>query len=266
MRGEGENTQRFGLRSFRAKFVLVVGGAVLFDLLVSGGLALWNVQKLSQDAALEVGEGLTTANQEYIRSYAESTASRVDLLLDRVHADVKTLAGVLQSQIDDPARQEQIGATLARQTPGSVAVVYDRQGDWAQNLPGAPSVVSVWGYLLGPDHTPLPDVQQVIDNSAVLDLVAPSLLAGGSSKLQMYYIGPKEEPIFRTAPYTEQAQTFDRLYPGHNKADFWEFSFRNLWLLATMGQRSGLAPRRRRYHADCPLHGCHHRKADRQLF
>lgn len=229
MSGEGEKTQRFGLRSFRAKFVLVVGGAVLFDLLVSGGLALWNVQKLSQDAALEVGEGLTTANQEYIRSYAESTASRVDLLLDRVHADVKTLAGVLQSQIDEPARQEQIGATLARQAPGSVAVVYDRQGDWAQNLPGAPSVVSVWGYLLGPDHTPLPDVQQVIDNSAVLDLVAPSLLAGGSSKLQMYYIGPKEEPIFRTAPYTEQAQTFDRLYPGHNKADFWEFFFPGIY-------------------------------------
>lgn len=28
---------RLGLRSFRAKFLIVVGGAVLFDLLVSGG-------------------------------------------------------------------------------------------------------------------------------------------------------------------------------------------------------------------------------------
>jgi sigma-B regulation protein RsbU (phosphoserine phosphatase) len=229
MSSDSEKKQRLGLRSFRAKFVLVVGGAVLFDLLVSGGLALWNVQKLSQDAALEVGEGLTTANQEYIRSYAESTASRVDLLLDRVHADVKTLAGVLQAQIDEPARQEQIGATLARQAPGSVTVSYDPQGEWAQNLPGAPSVVSVWSYLLGPDHAPRADVQQVIDNSAVLDLVAPSLMAGGSSKLQMYYIGPKEQPIFRTAPYTEQAQTFDRLYPGHNKADFWEFFFPGIY-------------------------------------
>ncbi|RCW81540.1 SpoIIE family protein phosphatase [Phyllobacterium bourgognense] len=229
MSADGEQTQRFGLRSFRAKFVLVVGGAVLFDLLVSGGLALWNVQKLSQDAALEVGQGLTTTNQEYIRSYAESTASRVDLLVDRVHADVKTLAGVIQAQIDEPARQEQIGTTLARQAPGSVTVVYNPQGDWAQNLPGAPSVVSVWGYLLGANHAPRDDVQQAIDNSAVLDLVAPSLLAGGSSKLQMYYIGPKESPIFRTAPYTEQAQTFDRLYPGHNKADFWEFFFPGIY-------------------------------------
>ncbi|RWK05918.1 SpoIIE family protein phosphatase [Mesorhizobium sp.] len=229
MKADSEPTPRFGLRSFRAKFVLVVGGAVLFDLLLSGGLALWNVQKLSRDATSEVGEGLTTANQEYIRSYAESTASSVDLLLDRVHGDVKALAGVLQGQINDPARQQQVGATLAHQAPGSVKVVYDAQGDWAQNLPGTPSVVSVWGYLLGADHKPLPGVQQEIDDSTVIDLVAPTLMASGSSKLQMYYIGPKERPIFRTVPYTDQAQTFDRLYPGHNKAEFWEFFFPGIY-------------------------------------
>ncbi|TIT95241.1 MAG: hypothetical protein E5W55_13085, partial [Mesorhizobium sp.] len=229
MKTDDERTPRFGLRSFRAKFVLVVGGAVLFDLLLSGGLALWNVQKLSRDATSEVGEGLTTANQEYIRSYAQSTASSVDLLLDRVHGDVKALAGVLQAQIDDPARQQQVGATLAQQAPASVKVVYDAKGDWAQNLPGALSVVSVWGYLLGADHAPLPSVQQEIEDSTVIDLVAPTLMASGSSKLQMYYIGPKERPIFRTVPYTDQAQTFDRLYPGHNKAEFWEFFFPGIY-------------------------------------
>ena len=229
MTAGAEETPRFGLHSFRAKFVLVVGGAVLFDLLVSGGLALWNVQTLSRDATSEVGEGLTAANQEYILSYANSTASRVDLLLDRVHADVKVLAGVLQAQIDNPTRQGDVGATLARDDPGSVKVVYNPKGGWAQNLPGAPSVVSVWGYLLDADHKPLPAVQRDIDNSAVLDLVAPSLMAGGSSKLQMYYIGPKERPIFRTAPYTDQAQTFDKLYPGHNEAEFWEFFFPGIY-------------------------------------
>lgn len=45
----------------------------------------------------------------------------------------------------------------------------------------------------------------------------------------MYYIGPRERPIFRTAPYTDQAQTFDRLYPGHNEADFWNFFFPGLY-------------------------------------
>jgi sigma-B regulation protein RsbU (phosphoserine phosphatase) len=229
MRAVEEQAPRFGLRSFRAKFVLVVGGAVLFDLLLSGGLALWNVQKLSRDATSEVGQGLTNATQDYIRSYAASTASEVDLLLDRVHGDVRTLAGVLQAQIDNPERQRGVGATLAQQSPQSVNTVYNSSGGWAQNLPGVPSVVSVWGYLLGPDHKPLAAVQQDINDSAVLDLVAPSLLAGGPSKLQMYYIGPKERPIFRTAPYTDQAQTFDKLYPGHNSAEFWEFFFPGIY-------------------------------------
>ncbi|MBZ9763996.1 SpoIIE family protein phosphatase [Mesorhizobium sp. CA8] len=229
MKADNEHAPRFGLRSFRAKFVLVVGGAVLFDLLMSGGLALWNVQKLSRDATSEVGEGLTTASQEYIRSYAESTALSVNLLLDRVHGDVNALAGVMQAQIDEPRKRQQVGATLAQAAPGSVQVVYDAKGDWAQNLTGSPSVVSVWGYLLGADHMPLPSVQQEIEDSTVIDLVAPALMASGSPKLQMYYIGPKERPIFRTVPYTDQAQTFDRLYPGHNKSEFWEFFFPGIY-------------------------------------
>ncbi|MBA8833944.1 sigma-B regulation protein RsbU (phosphoserine phosphatase) [Rhizobium leguminosarum] len=217
------------LGSFRAKFILVVGGAVLFDLLVSGGLALWNVQRLSRDATLEVGQGLEAANQEYIRTYADSTAAQVSLLLRQVHNDVSTLAGVLQAQIDDPERNSDVGAAIARTSPSSVSLAYDQTGKWSQNAPGSVSVVSVWSYLLGQDHNPRSDVQTDIQTSAVLDLVAPSLLQHGASKLQMYYIGSKERPIFRTAPYTDQAQTFDRLYPGHNEANFWDFFFPGLY-------------------------------------
>ncbi|MCK0195789.1 SpoIIE family protein phosphatase [Ancylobacter sp. 6x-1] len=219
----------FGLRSFRAKFVLVVGAAVLFDLVLSGGLALWNVQRLSRDAALEVGQGLTTATQDYLRSYAEATVTEANLLIDRVHADVGVLSGVLQSQIDDPSRRDAVGRALAQAGPTSTDVVYDAQGGWAQNLRPSPSVVSVWGYLLDGSHLPRSDVQKEIEDSAVLDLVAPSLLASGAPKLQMYFIGPKERPIFRTAPYTDQAQTFDRLYPGHNTSSFWTFFFPGIY-------------------------------------
>jgi phosphoserine phosphatase RsbU/P len=216
-------------RSFRAKFMLVVGTAVLIDLLISGGLALWNVQRLSRNATAEVGHGLEQASLDYIRTYADSTASEMALLLGQVHNDVGVLAGVLQEQIDNPKGQADIGSAISGITPGSVELTFDPAGRWAQNAPGAPSVVSAWGYLLGPDHAPRPDVEADIRASAVLDLVAPSLLKSGASKLQMYYIGPKERPIFRTAPYTDQAQTFDRLYPGHNSANFWDFFFPGLY-------------------------------------
>ncbi len=218
-----------GLRSFRTKFIIVVGGAVLFDLLVSGGLALWNVQRLSRDATAQVGEGLEKASQDYIRSSTDSTAAQVSLLLGQVHSDVKALAGVLQDQIDQPDRNDLVGAAMAKAEPAAVNLEFNSSGNWAQNLPGAPSVVSVWGYLLDREHHPLPPVQTDIETSTVLDLVAPNLLRTGASKLQMYFIGPKERPIFRTAPYTDQAQTFDRLYPGHNNANFWDFFFPGLY-------------------------------------
>jgi phosphoserine phosphatase RsbU/P len=215
--------------SFRAKFILLVGGAVLFDLLVSGGLALWNVQRLSRNATVEVGHGLENASQDYLQTYANSTAAQVSLLLGQVHSDVSTLAGVMQAQIDDPATGADVGSSVSKSSPGSVEVTYNVGGRWAQNAPGTSSVVSAWGYLLGPDNMPRADVQADINTSAVLNLVAPSLLKTGSAKLQMYYIGPKERPIFRTAPYTDQAQTFDRLYPGHNDANFWDFFFPGLY-------------------------------------
>ncbi len=122
---------RLGLRSFRAKFMIVVGGAVLFDLLVSGGLALWNVQRLSRDATAEVGHGLERASQDYIRSYTDSTAAQVGLLLHQVHSDVKALTGVLQGQIDQPTRNGEIGAAMARAAPDAVTVTFDAKGQWA---------------------------------------------------------------------------------------------------------------------------------------
>jgi phosphoserine phosphatase RsbU/P len=59
----------FRFNSFRAKFMIVVGGAVLFDLLVSGGVALWNVNRLSRDATHQIESGLTKATQEYLQNY-----------------------------------------------------------------------------------------------------------------------------------------------------------------------------------------------------
>ena len=86
------------LNSFRAKFLIVVGGAVLFDLLVGGGVALWNVNRLSRDATKQIESGLTKASQEYLQNYIETTALRADLLFDRMHSEVAALAGSMQTR------------------------------------------------------------------------------------------------------------------------------------------------------------------------
>ncbi len=212
-------------KSFRAKFVLVVGAAVLFDLLLSGSIALWNVNRLSRDATHEIEQGLTKASQEYLQNYIETTALRADLLLDRVFSEVSALAGSMQMLIDHPQVKAQIGKAISSDPTFLPPLAYDPKGDWVQNKPGAPSVMSVWGYLLGKDHKPRPDILSDVQQNAIFDTFGTSLMANGAKKLQMYYVGPKDRPIMRTTPYSAQAETFDKLYPGHNKANFWDFFF-----------------------------------------
>ncbi|MBB3457490.1 sigma-B regulation protein RsbU (phosphoserine phosphatase) [Rhizobium sp. BK313] len=215
---------RFSRRSFRAKFILVVGAAVLFDLMLGGGIAIWNVQRLSHNATQQVGEGLTEASEEYLRTYINTTAERADLLLDQVHSEVESLANSMQGLIDNPDLRQDLGTTIEANPQLRDDLVYDATGNWAQNTGGA-SVISVWSYLLGPDKKPLPEVDALVKQSAAFNLFAPALLATGAPKLQMYYVGPKDRPIMRTTPYSQQAQTFDKLYPGHNNMNFWDFFF-----------------------------------------
>ncbi len=219
-------TGRPSRSSFRAKFILVVGAAVLFDLVLGGGIAIWNVQRLSQDVTEQVGEGLTKANEEFLQTYIETTSLRADLLLERVHSELNTLSNVMQGQIDKPQSQEMLGRALEQDKALSSDLIYDEKGGWSQNAPGVPSAVNVWGYLLDDAHNPVPKAAKQIRDSAILDVIGPALMASGTPKLQMFYVGPKDASITRATPYSDQARTLDQYYPGHNKGpSFWEFFF-----------------------------------------
>jgi phosphoserine phosphatase RsbU/P len=225
-----ERTPRFGLRSFRAKFVLVVGGAVLFDLLLSGGLALWNVNRLSRDATEQVGLGLTKATGEYLHNYIETTGERTDLLIDQVHTEVDILAGSMQALIDHPQVQEAVGRAIESDPSFSTALKYNAAGDWWQNEPGEASAITVWGYLLNASRNLPPDVATVVRDSTAFNIIGPTVQAAGTRKLQVYFLGPKGAPILRSVPYNpDQGVTFDKVYPGHNSNNWWDFYWPQLY-------------------------------------
>ncbi len=221
---EGQHRGAFFLRSFRTKIILVVVLAVLFNLLVGASISMLNVHRLSNEASAEIERGLTNANREYVVNYIETTGLRLDLVLERIHSEVDMLAGAMQTLVDNPKVAQGVGKSLVGNPKFSPRLIYDTKGDWAQNATGALSVTSVWGYLLK-NGVPLPKAASTVDASAPFDILAPSMMERGAGKLQMYYVGPKTLPIMRTTPYADQAQTFDRLYPGHNAANFWDFFF-----------------------------------------
>ena len=130
-------------RSFRTKFMLVVGFAVLFTLTVSVFIALWTIDRLARDASREVEQGLTNANQEYLSNYIETTALRTEAILDGVFSQVTALAGSMQTLLDHPETKAAIGRAVADDPYFGNQLDFDSAGDWAQNKPGAASVLSV---------------------------------------------------------------------------------------------------------------------------
>jgi len=220
---------RFSRHSFRAKFILVVGAAVLFDLMLAGGIAIWNVQRLSRDATEQVGAGLEKATTEYLQNYIDTTAERTNLLFDQYYSEVNALAGSMQALIDHPEVDAAVGRVLQESDTFTTDLVHNEAARWWQNQDGESSAVTVWGYLLDADGNLTPEARREVDESAAFDIFGPALASSGPAKLQMYYIGPRQAPILRSTPFTNQGEVFDEVYPGHNETNWWDFFFPNLY-------------------------------------
>lgn len=214
-----------GLASFRTKFIALIGSAVLLSLLLGGGVALWNVNKLSDDASQQIETGLSKATEEYLSRYIDMTAQRANLMFARTFDQVIALAQFSQRLIDNPELGTGLGEFLARYPEFQDKLEHNVEKNWLQTPPGEQSVVDVWGYLLEPGGVMRPGVADAVRDTSYFDLVVPPLMASGQSKMQMYYVGPKARPFMRNIPYSDQAQTFDKLYPGHNENNWWDFFF-----------------------------------------
>ena len=121
-------------KTFRMKFLLAVGAAVFFGVLLSGSVAVWNVNRLSAGASQQVEQGLTKATEEYLRNYIETSAMRINLLFDRVHSDVKALAFTQQTLIDHPAAMAAISSAIAHDPYFAQPLDFNRQRKWSQNI------------------------------------------------------------------------------------------------------------------------------------
>lgn len=214
--------------SFRVKFFLVAAGGVLLALILSGIFAVRNFTSLGQDASVKIEQGLTAASHEYLSNYIRTIAERTRLILDQAFAESQMLADVMQVLVDNPQDARMMGATLAQTAAFSsplVTKIRANEAIWAQNEPPARSVVTIWKPLLESDGKPGPDVLASVQDTAVLDLLLPTMTDNGASKLYMYIVGPHEKSFLRLSHYCDMSAEFDKNYPGSTSADFWDYFF-----------------------------------------
>lgn len=215
------------LRKFNTRFLLVTGFSVLigavFNVLISGA----GMKRLSDESSHEIEAGLNRANREYLTNHIRDTATQATARLNHAFDDLSLFAHIVQESID---RGEDLAA-FHEQTAAlpyfKDNLVFNDKGKWSQNQPSEPTVVSVWGYMLE-NGEPRPDVQRAVNNTAFLDLVMPSFKKYGAAKLRIYYVGDKNAPYTRMAPYADLGGDTDKQVPGHNEKNWYDFFFPGL--------------------------------------
>lgn len=210
---------------FRTKFILVAVFSVLLALILSSTVALFNIVKLGEDATTKIEQGLSDASREYLENYIETTSLRINLILKQAFDEVTMLGALMQWLIDHPEASKTMGNTFSQVSPLKDNLAYNAKVNWWQSQEAGPSVVSVWGHCLLENGQIKPDIAEHIKNTTILNYVLPALKKNGADKLYMYMVAPRGKSYLRLTPYRDMASYFDRLYPGHNKKDFWDFFF-----------------------------------------
>lgn len=211
-------------RKFNTWFLLVTGLSVLcgsaFNMLISSG----GTKRLSEESSREVERGINRANREYLTNHIEDTSSQVSARLNHAYDDLTIFANIIQQSIDHRDELSQFHEQTAASPYFQDKLVYNEKGKWAQNDPSEPTSVSVWGYMLE-NGVPRADTQRALNETAFLDLVMPTFKKYGAEKLRIYFVGDKQSPYTRMAPYSDLGTDADKQAPGHNEKNWYDFFF-----------------------------------------
>ena len=214
-------------RKFNTRFLLVTGISVLcgavFNMLIAGA----GMTRLSEESSREIQNGLNETSREYLTTHIEDTADQAVARLNHAYDDLTLFAHIIQESIDHGEELFQFHEQAAATPFLKDDLVYNPQGNWAQNLATEPTTVSVWGYMLE-NGVPRPDVQKAINNTAFLDLVMPTFKKYGAAKLRIYFVGDKQAPYTRMAPYSDIGSDLDKQASGHNEKNWYDFFFPKL--------------------------------------
>lgn len=214
-------------RTFNTKFLFVTGLSVLVGAVLNAVVALRGIHTLSGESTSQLVANLDVSNREYLTSHLVDTAQHTDSALQHAYSDLEILARIAQTTADQGEAIRPVLDGAARLPFFRDRLVYNPTGNWFQTGADEPTTVAVWGYL-GEGAAVKPAVQRAVADTALFDLVLPAFQERGAQKLQIYQVGPWEQPFVRIAPATDMASTIDKLYPGHNEKNWYDFFFPNL--------------------------------------
>lgn len=218
-----------GKTSFTFKILLLSVAPIAVVFLVSTVAYIYSMGELSKGTAAITGNELQAVYQGMLREKSQDIADKVRLRLDGIRNEVRILAGAAQTLIDRPDLRG-LGADLQRFPYLRNTFEVNGARRHANLAPADIDIsMSVWGYLLedGAAGQPVltPDTLDYVTAMTPLKPFLHAIGKHGLDKGWLYVVGPKKTPVMTMTPWDRMPDIFDKKYPGHNQANWWDFFF-----------------------------------------
>jgi len=220
-------------RTLGSKFLVTAGIGLAAGLALTVAVSVFGARHLSERSSIEIESGLTAANQELVKKSLDKTGLSIDRLVDSTMADLDVLTDLAQDLQDQVERQRRSAPSpplggLADAAPAPALgydYVYRADAALLQSAPGSPVFVGVWEANLDAAKRPTEESVRLLEDSLPIDAALRAVQKNGTSTLQVYWVGPKRNPIARIAPYLDVASVFSKLYPESKGKNFWDYFF-----------------------------------------
>jgi PAS domain S-box-containing protein len=209
--------------SFQIKILLLGLGGVLVSILLSGLVFFLGMNQLTKDVSAEIASGFGAASQHYYESQIEGTAEQLDLWMGHAQADLRILADITQKLIDHREEFRPMTEVLTEIPFFADKMAYYPEGGYSQNAPDEPSVVTIQTIYHDENAQIKPYPQQIMDETAILDLVMPAIHTHGAEKLWTYFSGDTDAAFLRVTPWVDFGRDAVEVYPEQLDVSYWHF-------------------------------------------
>lgn len=210
-------------RSFLIKILHVGLGGLLLSGLLGSAIFVLGLNRLAKETLTEVEDSLSSAVQQHLVSEIEGTAAQINQQTSRVQADLNILADVAQQLIDNRETFAPLTEAATHVPFFADKMQYEPAGGYAQNAQDALSVVTVPSIYLDENGRVKPYPQQIIDETALLDLVMPAIHTYGAEKMWTYFTGDTEAGFLRLTPWTDFGRDAAINYPEQMRVSYWTY-------------------------------------------
>lgn len=209
--------------SFQLKILFVSLGGVLLSALLGSAIFVLGINRLTKETLTEVEYSLSSAVQQHLASEIEGTAAQINLQIGHAQADLNILADIAQQLIDNRAAFKPLTEAATHIPFFADKMQYEPSGGYAQNAPDEPTVVTVQAIYLDENGHIQPYPQQIIDETALLDLVMPAIHTQGAEKMWTYFVGDAEAGFLRLTPWTDFGKEAIANYPEEMQVSYWTY-------------------------------------------